>query len=230
MTGLICETPPNGHWCEMAMDPETVICTLGEPLGSANSRGRYAGRVARHRVRTRGASEPGAEFCASPGTRGQDRSLGRAGCWRSTAGCSRWKGSLSRTAPVGSCGRIQGRGGAKRTCCPAPPHLDSRFRGNDGGGGGNDGGGESALVFGPIYYGTDGGSMSARLPVGKLEAGGGEMEDRSRSGDTGLSGGLFDVARAHQVERRQRALSSPRSDPRRDPRPGNTLCRTHAPR
>ena len=71
--------------------------------------------------------------------------------------------------------------------------------------------------------------MSVRLPVGKLEAGGGEMEDRSRSDDTGLSGGLFDVARAHQVERRQRARSSPRSDPRRDPRPENTLCLTHAP-
>ena len=39
--------------------------------------------------------------------------------------------------------------------------------------------GESALVFGPIYYGTDGGSMSARLPVGKLETGGGEMEGRA---------------------------------------------------
>ena len=33
---------------------------------------------------------------------------------------------------------IQGRGGAKRTCFPALPHLDSRFRGNDGVGGGND--------------------------------------------------------------------------------------------
>ena len=35
---------------------------------------------------------------------------------------------------------IQGRGGVLRRCFPAQPHLDSRFRGNDGGERGNDGG------------------------------------------------------------------------------------------